>query len=422
MNPFSLLIKPASADCNLRCAYCFYLDRASLYPGSDRHRMSQETLETLIKTYLATPQPQYGFAWQGGEPTLMGLDFFVRVVELQKKYGASGASVANHLQTNGLAVSEDLARHLARYNFLVGVSLDGPAELHDRFRCKADGRGSHDLVIRGLRVLDRHRVKVNILTLVSSANVGHGGRVYRYLRQAGFDHHQYIPCVEFDPSGELQPFAIQAREWGDFLCQVFDEWIDSDVGRVSVRYFDSLLYRMVSGEHNLCHLQDDCRQYFVVEHNGDVYPCDFFVRPELKLGNINQDSWETLQASSTYAQFGARKRDWDPECAECLYLPYCAADCPKHRLNPGPEGAPGKSWLCLGYKQFLAHALPGLRSLAREIRREQESSPDGGGGPGRPAKVGRNEPCPCGSGRKYKKCCGREDQGKPEPRPSQLVK
>jgi len=407
MTPFSLLIKPASADCNLRCAYCFYLDRASLYPESRRHRMSRETLEALIKSYLATPQPQYAFAWQGGEPTLMGTDFFVQVVELQKKHGRSGASVANHLQTNGLAVSEELARHLARYNFLVGVSLDGPAGLHDRFRRSPEGRGSHDLVMKGLKVLGRNRVKVNLLTLVSSANVRRGGEVYRYLRQAGFDHHQYIPCVEFDRAGELQPYAIRAQEWGDFLSQVYDEWIKSDVGRVSIRYFDSLLHRLVGGRPNLCHLQDDCCQYFVVEHNGDVYPCDFFVEPGLKLGNVRQDSWEALQASSRYLEFGARKKDWSPECDDCQYLNICAADCPKHRPSPGPGGARGRSWLCQGYKQFLAHALPGLRSLAQEIRRAQPQPEGEGGGPGPAAKAGRNEPCPCGSGRKYKKCCGR---------------
>ncbi len=408
MTPFSLLIKPASADCNLRCAYCFYLDRASLYPETGRHRMSGEVLETLVKGYMATPQPQYAFAWQGGEPTLMGLEFFERVVELQKRYGAFGAGVANHLQTNGLAVTDEFARHLSRYNFLVGVSLDGPAELHDRYRRHADGRGSHEGVMAGLGVLRRNRVKVNILTLINQANVKHGGLVYRYLRDQGFDFHQYIPCVEFDPAGRRQPFALSGPEWGQFLCQVYDEWIKYDAEKVSVRFFDSILYRMVKGAPNVCHMGDDCCQYFVVEHNGDVYPCDFFVEPELKLGNIARDSWESLQASPRYRAFGARKADRNPECDACPYLDLCAADCLKHRLDGGRSAPHEKSALCRGYLTFYEHALPGLQGLARKVR-ERSPLPGGTDGPARTEKVGRNDPCPCGSGRKYKKCCGRSE-------------
>ncbi len=397
MTPFSLLVKPASADCNLRCDYCFYLDRAALYPESRRHRMSDETLEALIKGYMATPQPQYAFAWQGGEPTLMGLEFFERVVELQKKHGAPGASVANHLQTNGLAVDDALARHLARYNFLVGVSLDGPAQRHDRYRRNALGHGSHERVMAGLEALRRHRVKVNILTLVSQANVAHGASTYRYLRDQGYDFHQYIPCVEFDPSGQRLPFALSGPEWGDFLCSVYDEWVKHDAGKVSIRFFDSILYRMVKGGPNICHMGDNCCQYFVVEHNGDVYPCDFFVEPELRLGNIARDSWKSLQGSPIYLDFGARKADRDPGCDTCPYLDYCAADCPKHRIAGGRVEPRAKSVLCQGYMKFFDHALPGLQRLAREIS----------GGTAGAGKVGRNDPCPCGSGRKYKKCCGR---------------
>jgi uncharacterized protein len=402
MRPFSLLIKPASADCNLRCAYCFYLDRAELYPNGSR-RMKPETLDALVKSYMATEQPQYAFAWQGGEPTLMGLEFFERVVELQMKYGAPGASVANHLQTNGLLIGKDLARHLARYNFLVGVSLDGPPAMHDRFRRSAGGRGSHDQVMQGIGVLRQHGVKFNILSLVSSANVGHGAEVYRYLRNEGFDFHQYIPCVEFDDGGRLQPFAVTPEAWGDFLCQVFDQWIGRDAGHVSIRFFDSIIYRLISGQTNLCHMGRDCRQYLVVEHNGDVFPCDFFVDPSLKLGNVLTDSWHSLRSHPKYAEFGTGKRNWDPACADCQYLELCGGDCLKHRRVRGSDGPDQLSWLCRGYKRFFAHALPGFMDLARSL----QSGPDGGGrAQGKPAKVGRNDPCPCGSGRKFKKCCG----------------
>jgi uncharacterized protein len=377
--------------------------------------MNSETLEALVKGYMATPQPQYAFAWQGGEPTLMGLDFFQQVVELQKKYGAFGASVANHLQTNGIMISADLARHLSRYNFLVGVSLDGPAEVHDRFRQYANGRGSHEQVMNGIRLLQKNQVKVNILTLVSKANVSQGREVYRYLRGKGFDFHQYIPCVEFDDAGRLQPFAVTAEEWGGFLCQVFDEWIKCDVGRISIRYFDALFQGIITGKPNLCHLEQNCSQYFVVEHNGDVYPCDFFVDGRYKLGNLLDDSWEELQASSKYIDFGAMKRDWNPECGDCRFLAYCAGDCLKHRLTHGTGRPAQMSWLCQGYKQFLHHALPSLKSLAEEIQQKQTPSSIGGRMQARPKKVGRNELCPCGSGRKYKKCCGGPSQGKTDP-------
>lgn len=399
MKPFSLLIKPASADCNLRCAYCFYLGHSALYPETSRHRMSDDVLESLIKSYMATDQPQYSFAWQGGEPTLMGLDFYKRAVEFQQKYGRSGATVANGLQTNAVAVNDDLARHFAKYNFLLGVSLDGPEEIHDQHRCTIDGRGSHADVLRGIECLQRNKVEFNILTLVNSANACRGGEVYRYLRDMGMLYHQYIPCVEFAPDGNLLPFAINGEEWGDFLCSIFDEWIKTDTRTVSVRLFDSILNLMVDGFRNVCHLDKNCCQYFVVEWNGDVYPCDFFVERDLKLGNIESVSWDDLQKSSVYAEFGSRKSNWHAKCDTCKYLTYCHGDCLKHRLSDS------SSHLCEGWYRFFEHSLPSFRQLAEIIHRERQAqqlaSRKVAAG-----KVGRNDPCPCGSGKKYKKCCG----------------
>lgn len=367
---FSLLVKPASADCNLRCDYCFYLQKSSLYPGARRHRMTDEVLERMISTYMATPQPQYVFGWQGGEPTLMGIEFFRKVTALQKKYGRQGAIVANGLQTNATLIDDALAAHFAKYRFLAGVSLDGPAEIHNRFRRSGAGRGSHARVLKGIEALKRHGVEFNILTLVSAANVERGREVYRYLCDSGFAFHQYIPCVEFDDEGNLQPFAIRGEGWGEFLSEVFDEWSARDVGRVSVRLFDSILEYLVDGVRNVCTMQQDCRQYLLVEHNGDVYPCDFFVDESLRPGNVMTHSWEEMLESPVYAAFGSRKRETSALCGECEFLDLCAGDCVKHRLRAGDDPTQ-LSWLCAGWKRFYSHALPRLREVALEIRRRR---------------------------------------------------
>lgn len=409
MHPFSLLIKPASADCNLRCKYCFYLDRCRLYPDTRTHRMSETVLETMIRTFMQTNQSQYAFGWQGGEPTLMGLNFFRRMTELQQKHGRSGAVVANGVQTNGTLIDEDLARHFADFHFLLGVSLDGPPEVHNRYRRYADGRGSHADVLRGIRLLQQHRVDFNILTLVNDVNVREPVKIYRYLRDQGFLFHQYIECVEFDEDGNLMPFSVQGEAWGDFLCAIFDEWIKTDTRKVSIRLFDSILTLMVDGVTNVCQMGTDCRQYFVVEHNGDVYPCDFFVRPELRLGNVMSDPWESLAASPVYESFGRRKSDCHSNCVACPFLRFCAADCPKNRCADGRESK-RLSALCAGWKKFYGHTLDRFEQLADTIRKERaeqalrERRQHHALGD---RKVGRNAPCPCGSGKKFKHCCGR---------------
>ena len=409
--PFSLLVKPASADCNLRCEYCFYLDRAGLYPESPRHRMSDEVLERMVRTYMATEQPTYAFGWQGGEPTLMGLDFFKRVTDLQKKHGRRGAVVANGLQTNATLINDEFAKHLAEYHFLCGVSLDGPAEIHDHYRKDARGRGSHADVLRGIECLKRNRVEFNILTLVNNLNVARPKETYRYLCDSGHLYHQYIPCVEFDERGDLMSFSVGGEAWGGFLCGIFDQWIAGDTRRVSVRLFDSILTRLVEGAHNVCHMGRDCRQYFVVEHNGDIYPCDFFVTEDLRLGNVMEAAWDDLQQSDAYRAFGACKAEWNRACSECPWLTFCSGDCLKnrYRVDRNPRGL---SVLCEGWRRFFAHAAPGLEKLAGEIvaerrRAQTQAEMDARVRSGGPAcePVGRNAPCPCGSGKKYKKCC-----------------
>ncbi len=397
---FSLLVKPASADCNLRCAYCFYLSRHSLYPETRRHQMSDEVLEKMIAGFMATEQPQYAFGWQGGEPSLMGVDFFRRVTALQQKYGHKGAVIANGLQTNATLIDDEFAEHLGQYNFLVGVSLDGPEPVHDHFRKTVNGQGTHAAVLKGIDCLKRHKVEFNALTVVNSFNVLHPLEIYHYLCDQGIYYHQYIPCVEFGPDGQPLPFTVSAKLWSRFLCEIFDEWYLKDNRKVSIRLFDGILNLMVNGSYHLCHMGGHCSQYFVVEHNGDVYPCDFFVDAGHKLGNVGEISWEELLASPQYQQFGMQKADWNPRCSTCKYLRFCSGDCLKHRFYGGQDPHQ-MSWLCEGWREFYEHALPRLEQLALAILRERfglNQLP--------PWKPGRNEPCFCGSGRKYKKCHG----------------
>ncbi len=368
--PFSLLVKPASADCNLRCAYCFYLEKAALYPAAPLHRISNRVLERLVASYMATDQPAYSFGWQGGEPTLMGLEFFQQVVRLQQKHGRAGSVVANGLQTNATLIDDALARHLARYRFLLGVSLDGPRDLHDAGRLSAAGKGTHERVLRGIGMLRHHGVEFNILTAVQSAHRGRGREVYDYLADSGFLFQQYIPIVEFDPAGRPLPFTIRPEDWGEFLCQVFDRWVRSDPLRVSVRQFDAVLARLLDGVAPVCTMGADCRRYFLVEHNGDIYPCDFFVEPGLRLGNIMDREWADLQACRAWRDFGAVKSCYNAACTGCPFLDLCAGDCPRHRYHGSRD--PGRlSWLCAGWRMFYEHSLPGFRRLARLVQRER---------------------------------------------------
>ena len=334
------------------------------------HRMADDVIEQLVKSFLTTEQMQYSFAFQGGEPTLMGIDFFRRVVALQKKYGRDGQNVGNSIQTNGTLITEELAKLFAEYHFLAGVSLDGPAEIHNVYRKYANGRGTHADVMKGLANLRSQKAEFNVLTLVHKANVRKAAEVYGYLCDNGFHFQQYIECVEFDKGGRLMPFAISGLEWGDFLCGLYDEWIKGDTRRVSIRLFDSIVLKLVDGVSNCCQMDNDCRQYFVVEHNGDVYPCDFFVQPELSLGNIMIDSWQSFLGSNRYVEFGKRKRTLNRQCEECEYLRLCAGDCPKHRYFTAIDPRQ-VSELCAGWKQFYNHTLAGFEKLAQEVRRER---------------------------------------------------
>ena len=339
----------------------------------------------------------------------MGVDFFRKTVELQKKYGRPGSVVANGLQTNGTLINDEMARLFSEFHFLLGVSLDGPPEFHDHYRLYGNGKPSHENVMRGIGKLQNHNVDFNILVLVNDLVGANPKTVYHYLTDKGFLYHQYIPCVEFDRDGTPLPFSVDGSRWGDFLCTLYDEWYAGDTRRVSIRLFDSILSYLVDNTRTICHMGKNCCQYFVVEYNGDIFPCDFFVDKSLRIGNIMTTDWNTAQTADVYRSFGMRKSGWHEACETCPWLEYCAGDCLKHRYgNPAYSKIP--SHLCKGWKRFFAHALPGFKKLAEKVKEERRIAQmrnhlPHGGIPS--TEIGRNDPCPCGSGLKYKKCCMR---------------
>jgi uncharacterized protein len=367
---FQLLVKPVSADCNLACRYCFYRRVGAMYPASPGRRMARDVLEHMIRTYLAAARGGAAtFAWQGGEPLLAGLDFFVDAFGLMARHGRGGQPVANAVQTNGVLLDREWARLFRAYNVLVGVSLDGPRHIHDHYRTGAAG-GSFDAVMAGIGHLRGAGVEFNLLTLVTAASAPHGAEIYRFLRHRGFTYLQFIPCVEADAGGgRAAEYAVPPAGYGDFLCAVFDAWREDGAGEVSVRLFDAIMEREIRGRASLCELDGPCSGYLVVEHNGDVYPCDFFVRPQWRLGNLMRDDFDALFATARWRDFGAQRAANAAACAGCEWLDLCRGGCCKDRL-PATAGdtrpMERRSYLCESYRRFFDHAAAELCRLARE--------------------------------------------------------
>ena len=429
---FHLLAKPSGSTCNIDCTYCFFLSKESLYPN-DRHRMPQATLEAYLRQLLESHRtPQVTVAWQGGEPTLMKLDFFRRAVELVEQFRQPGQTVQHTFQTNGLLLDDEWCAFFKEHGFLVGLSVDGPRELHDTYRVDRRGQGTFDLVMRGWRFLRKHEVDFNILCTVNAANQQHGRTVYRFFRdELGAKWVQFIPIIERATEQTIQiankgwseqagkkrllytqtgnrvtERTVGAEQYGRFLVDIFEEWVRHDVGQVYVQLFDVTLEAFF-GRHLLCIHAPTCGYGPALEHNGDLYSCDHFVEPDYKLGNIHQTHMLELVASARQRQFGQDKRDTlTAQCRDCKVLNWCNGGCPKDRFALSRDGEPGHNYLCPGLELFFTHTGPTFNVMVQLLRQRRPPADVMAWVAEQDAKGGAYRPCPCGSGRKFRFCHG----------------
>lgn len=403
----SVLVKPAGPDCNMACRYCFYLEKERLFPAAGPRRMQPEVLDATVRQMLRAGSPEVSFGWQGGEPTLMGVDFFQQAVELQRRYGREGQAIANGLQTNGLLIDARWCAFLRAAQFLVGLSLDGPEHVHDHYRVARGGQPTWARVMTALRQLLDGGVAVNALVVVHDYAVSRAGEIYDFLKAAGLVHMQFIPCVDGETTNPAVAagHAVDPAMFGQFLCDVFDRWwADFRDGRPTtfVRWFDAVFATYAGVRPPECSLLPECGEYVVVEHTGDVFSCDFFVEDEWRLGNVLSDDLTALLNSSQQARFGRRKAALPRACQTCRWRSYCRGGCPRERPAAGSTFACSR--LCAAYQAFFEHADRRLRRLADDWRREHDGRATA---VAPPPRADRNAPCPCGSGRKYKRCCGR---------------
>lgn len=410
---FQVMTKPVGAICNLDCHYCYYLKKQHLYPKGESFCMNDDHLEEYIVQHIeAAPTPLISFSWHGGEPTILGLDYFRKIVSLQRKHLPPGRRITNGIQTNGTFLDEEWCRFFAAEGFYVGLSLDGPQELHDRYRVTKGQKPTHKQVKRAFQLLKQHRVHCDVLCVVHDHNVHYPTTVYRFFKEIGVQYLQFLPYVEpvEGAEGGVTHNTVPAEAFGSFLCAVFDEWVRHDIGRVVIQLFDEATRPALGVEHALCIFRETCGDVPVVEHNGDFFSCDHFVDPEHHLGNIHETPLVEMLESPAQREFGRAKRDALPRyCQECEVLDLCNGGCPKDRFIRTPDGEEGLNYLCAGYKRFFVHSRPYLLKLASLMRAGKP--PEGLMTIVRAedAKVlpqtGRNDPCPCGSGLKYKKCC-----------------
>ena len=436
---FHLLAKPSGATCNIDCTYCFFLSKEALYPN-EKSRMSAATLEAYIRQLLeAHRTPQVTVAWQGGEPTLMKLDFFKHAVELVEKYRRPGQTVQHTYQTNGLLLDDAWCAFFKEHNFLVGLSVDGPRELHDTYRVDRRGQGTFDLVMRGWQALRRHAVEFNILCTVNAANQNHGRTVYRFFRdELGANWVQFIPIVErataetidianqgwseqpgrqrllYTQTGNLvTERTVGGKQYGRFLIDVFEEWVRHDVGRVFVQLFDVTLAAYF-GRHQLCIHAPTCGYGPALEYNGDLYACDHFVEPRYKLGNIHETHMLTLVASPEQRKFGQDKRDTlTAQCQRCEVRPLCNGGCPKDRFVLSRDGEPGQNYLCAGLELFFTHTRPVMQAMGRLLQQGRAPAGVMAMVAAEDARRKPSQPCPCGSGRKFRACHGNKSPRSP---------
>jgi uncharacterized protein len=422
---FHVLAKPSGATCNLACSYCFFLDKELLYPNS-KFRMTEETLEAYIRQLIAAHRSsQITVAWQGGEPTLMGVDFYRRAIELQEKYRRPGMTFENTLQTNGTLLDDEWCIFLKQNDFLVGLSLDGSRQLHDTYRVDKGGAPTFDRVLRGLRLLQKHGVEYNLLVAVNRLNGDYPKEVYQFLRdEAGTQWIQFIPVIErmnldgrnLVQAGEhVSPRSVKPEQFGRFLIQVFDEWVSHDVGKIFVQTFEATLRNWMGlSTSGMCVFEKTCGIGLALEHNGDLYSCDHFVEPDFLLGNIKETSMLELVGSETQFKFGQDKYETLPKyCLQCPVGFACKGECPKNRFIKTPAGELGLNYLCAGYKAFFQRVDEPMKIMAILMQ------------DGRPAseimkilssrkealseayqKTSPESACPCGSSLPFRECHG----------------
>lgn len=426
---YHIMTKPVGPICNLDCKYCFYLEKEGLFPKGENFRMADDILESYIRQYIESQQaPEISFAWQGGEPTLLGVEYFEKIVALQKKF-ANGRTITNAIQTNGTKLDDRWGQFLAQNRFLVGISIDGPPDLHDYYRVDKGGRPTFKAVKRGLDILKKHGVEFNTLTVVNRKNSREPKRVYRFLKEIGSGFIQFIPLVErlanedakklglslgkptAEPAsdGKVTHWSVRPEDYGEFLVVIFDEWVRRDVGKVFVQIFDVTLGNFATGHGGLCVFSETCGAAMALEHNGDLYSCDHYVYPDYKLGNLRDTPLGDMAASERQRKFGADKRDTLPRyCIECDVRFACHGECPKHRFIQTPDGEPGLNYLCAAYKRFFRHVTPAMRTMTNLLRQNRAPAEIMAilADSERSDSISRNSPCPCGSGRRYKNCCG----------------
>ncbi len=431
-----VMAKPSGFVCNLDCKYCFYLEKEKLYPERNENwKMDDETLELFVKQQIDAQQgPDVDIAWQGGEPTLMGIAFYQKAIQFVDKH--KGDKRVHHaFQTNGILIDDDWCEFFKRHNFLIGLSIDGPAELHDAYRVTRSGKATHEKVMRAIKRLIHHDIAFNTLTVVNDINARHPKEVYHFLKAIGSKFMQFIPLVEqqtkttnpdqltlIHPDSPLESnvtsWSVPAWQYGEFLNQIFDEWVRKDVGTVFIQTFDTAVANWCKQPGGLCIFSPTCGTALALEANGDLYSCDHYVYPEYKLGNIHEISIKEMNQSDQAIAFGQSKKSrLTPECKTCEFRFACHGGCPKHRFISSESGAPNHNYLCDGYLHFFKHTAPYMATMRdlvesgrpasdimwqvhqHEIQLKSNVSST--------AKVGRNDPCPCGSNKKYKQCCGK---------------
>ena len=366
---FQVVTKPIGAVCNLNCTYCFYLEKINLYKKQSDFRMPDKVLESYIRQMIeAQPANRVSFIWQGGEPTLSGIVFFQRVIDLQRKY-AAGKRIENSIQTNGMSLNDEWCGFLKKHEFLVGISLDGPQNLHDYYRKDSKGKGTHESVMKGMECLIKHDVPFNTLTCVNRHNSYFPLEVYRFLKDAGSRYMQFIPVVgRKNNFSDVTEWSVEADQYGEFLCKIFDEWVKNDVGKYYVQHFDVALESWMGKRPSLCIFNKTCGNAPALEHNGDLYSCDHYVNPQNKLGNIMDRSLMDLVGSEQQRKFGQKKENELPDyCRQCEACFACNGGCPKNRFINTPDGEPGLNYLCTGYKTFFTHIRPYMEFMAGEL-------------------------------------------------------